>query len=51
MGYHSQGDFYIGVTNAGHSNKTSTETEESAEKAFLNCPLSLARRNFSYAPG
>ena len=36
---------------AGHRNKTSTETEESAEQASLNCPLSLTKRNFSYALG
>lgn len=48
-GCHLQGDFYTDVTNAGHRNKT--ETEESAEQASLNCPLSLTKRNFSYALG
>lgn len=50
-GCHLQGDFYTDMTNAGHRNKTSTETEESAEQVSLNCPLSLTKRNFSYALG
>lgn len=47
MGYYLQSDFYIEVTNAAHSNKTSMMTEEKSKWVFLNCSLLLAKWNLS----